>query len=276
MKGVFRVILPMLLVLGLANGAEARKKYYTGKSTTQSIQEDDGAFMGLGVGYGGIDSKFTLYGTEANNSQNASGDVLFKGGGVALDFLVGYKHFFIKYVGLRYYANVDFLIANFKRTKGDLGVNKADGKGLFGDKSRKVNLASLEANIDLLINFISNDSVDFGMFVGAGIGGNWWIGKGLDELQSMANAAFTQMNSPYRVDIKSGKFYFNASLNAGIRVNIAKHHGLEFVAKVPFIKSTIAEKKGMKNSNGGSTDTINLTMKFHNPYRVMLRYAYNF
>lgn len=44
---------------------------------------------------------------------------------------------------------------------------------LFGDKSRKVNLASLDDNIDLLINFISN-SVDFGMFVGmesAEIGG---------------------------------------------------------------------------------------------------------
>lgn len=45
---------------------------------------------------------------------------------MALDFLVGYKHFFIKYVGLRYYANVDFLIANFKRTKGDIGINNAN------------------------------------------------------------------------------------------------------------------------------------------------------
>lgn len=59
----------------------------------------------------------------------------------------------------------------------------------------------------------------------------------------MSNSTFVQMKLPYIVDIKIREFLFNTSLNAGIRVNIAKHHGLELVAKVPFIKSTIVEKE---------------------------------
>lgn len=283
MRGFLRVILPLALIIGLVNAQETRKRYTTKtmqnrapttKMQTQSTKEDAGAFIGLGIGYGGIVGDFNLNGV--NKGNYGSEPVKFNGGGVALDVLVGYKHFFVKYVGLRYYANVDFITASIKAKEGKTEMMQY---GLFKD-ARRVNLINYDINIDLLINFISNEGVDFGAYVGVGVGGNTWNGKGMDTFQQEADKgvqAVAQAGSSqaaYKINVRKNKIDLDVALNVGLRVNIAKHHGIELAARVPFIKSTIAEKSHMKNTQ--DSDDLNVKMTLHNPYRIMARYAYNF
>lgn len=283
MRGFLRVILPLALIIGLVNAQETRKRYTTKtmqnrapttKMQTQSTKEDAGAFIGLGIGYGGIVGDFKLSGI--NNGTFGSEPVKFNGGGVALDVLVGYKHFFVKYVGLRYYANVDFITASIKAKDSKMEIMQV---GLFND-ARRVNLINYDINIDLLINFISNESVDFGAYVGVGVGGNTWNGKGMDTFQQEADKGVQTVatagggSAAYKINVRKNKIDLDVALNVGLRINIAKHHGIELAARVPFIKSTIAEKSHMKNT--ADTDDLNVKMTLHNPYRIMARYAYNF
>lgn len=115
-------------------------------------------------------------------------------------------------------------------------------------------LINYGANVDFVGNFYTSANVDLGGFVGIGIGGDSWIIK---------TKLDTQLSPPTSA--------FNVWLNAGLRANIATHHGIELVARVPFLKATIfstAMNLGYANSK--------MKMFITNPYNVTLRYVYNF
>lgn len=77
-----------------------------------SAQEGNGVFVGLEAGAG--EQKITL--TVANTAQTQQGTAILFGG------KLGYKHFFLDWIGIRGYVGVDY--AETKSGSGNDSVNK--------------------------------------------------------------------------------------------------------------------------------------------------------
>lgn len=69
------------------------------------------------------------------------------------------------------------------------------------------------ASMDLLGNFVSKENTDFGAFVGVGAGVDLWSG---------GTFSYATHN------------IYNVALNLGLRLNIAKHHGIELAQRVQY------------------------------------------
>ena len=70
-------------------------------SSSTSLAEESGAFVGIGIGHGAGKREWTEPGVK-NKAVGA---------GASYEIIAGYKQFFTPNVGLRYYANVTY--ANF-------------------------------------------------------------------------------------------------------------------------------------------------------------------
>ncbi len=116
-------------------------------ASSASFAEESGAFVGVGVGYGG--------------SQVKSGEKMNLDG-ISYEIIAGYKQFFTPSFGLRYYANFAY----------------ADASGKSKDTSGKIkgNVMDYGVNVDALYNFVTGGT-DFGAFLGLGLGANTWGGK---------------------------------------------------------------------------------------------------
>ncbi|HCD73356.1 MAG TPA: outer membrane beta-barrel protein [Helicobacter sp.] len=116
-------------------------------ASSASFAEESGAFVGVGVGYGG--------------SQVKSGEKMNLDG-ISYEIIAGYKQFFTPNFGLRYYANFAY----------------ADASGKPKDSSEKIkgNVMDYGVNVDALYNFVTGGT-DFGAFLGLGLGANTWGGK---------------------------------------------------------------------------------------------------
>ena len=125
-----------------------------------AFAEESGGFVGFGIGGGG--TQFEIKGIDVYG-ENAGGKE--KLGGINYGFVGGYKQFFTPYLGLRYYANLD-LHHNLKK---------------FGSERADIILINYGANVDFLGNFVSTEFVDFGGFVGVGIGANSITGKYIND-----------------------------------------------------------------------------------------------
>ena len=134
MKTIKKCVLSSAVALALASSA--------------SFAEENGAFVGVGVGYGG--------------SQVKSGEKMNLDG-ISYEIIAGYKQFFTPNFGLRYYANFAY----------------ADASGKPKDTSGKIkgNVMDYGVNVDALYNFITGGNTDFGAFLGLGLGANTWGGK---------------------------------------------------------------------------------------------------
>lgn len=218
--------------------------------------EESGGFVGVQLGGGELTMESSAKGLSGSVNGITNGTSKIGGGGVALGIVGGYKQFFTQYLGLRYYANVDFIIANVKSID-------SNAKGIYGYDDWNTNLINYGVNVDFLANFISNETLDFGGFIGLGLGGSTYMGDGIDKLQDFINGYANVLN----VDGELSKTGFDLALNIGLRVNIAQNHGVEVAARVPFIKTTLLEK----NISGAK-----ITFTAHNPYRIVARYAYSF
>lgn len=216
-----------------------------------------GGFVGFGIGGGGanMSAKASVGMNIGSDSVSANQTIkYYEGGGVDFELISGYNQFFTQYIGLRYYANfsLSYMIMNVS------GIIKDYLTALGNEEMYNMNaiLINYGANVDFVGNFYTSANVDLGGFVGFGIGGDSWIIKA---------KLFEQHLSP-------PPSVFNVWLNAGLRANIATHHGIELVARVPFLKATIF-------STAMNLDNfINSKMKMFitNPYNVTLRYVYNF
>ena len=219
--------------------------------------EESGIFIGAGLGYGGTNMEATLKGSNIRTNVGGfvTGTSRYEGGGFAFGIMGGYKQFFTQHLGLRYYANVDMIVGKVEPNY--------NAKNTFGSSDRELNLVNYGVNVDFLANFISNETLDFGAFVGLGLGGSSWFGKGLDDLQTFIDTALA--GSAHNIELQ--KTGFDVALNIGLRANIAKHHGIEVAARVPFLKTTILDY---------DIGSANETMTTHNPYRITVRYAFSF
>lgn len=175
-----------------------------------AVAEENGVFVGLGLGYGG--SSMEIETTEKQTS---------RGSGLNYGFVAGYKQFFTDSFGLRYYANIDYSSSKVKAESEKIALNAIN----YG------------VNVDALYNFVSSDNMDFGAFLGLGLGANTWSGKAV-------NLIGENLESGKKVS-KTG---FDLALNAGLRGVFAKQHGVEIFARVPFIATTMLDTSSFKVS----------------------------
>ena len=198
-----------------------------------ALAEESGGFIGIGIGGGGNAMKSEGGGFSEKQSR----------GSLNYGFVGGYKQFFTPNLGLRYYANID-LHHNMEKLKDD-------------DKALEAILINYGVNVDFLGNFVSNEMLDFGGFIGLGLGANTLTGKDIEDMKKSAKASGVNLTT-------TG---FDVALNVGLRTNIAKHHGLEVAVRVPFLPIALYSATA-----GG--ETFKLT--FGQEYSVLARYAFSF
>lgn len=208
-----------------------------------AFAEQSGAFLGAEVGYGGasVDYK-TSYSEQNLTTGEIQGYIpytlKYNGGGVKYGIVAGYKQFFTPYLGLRYYASLSAMHASLSTTSSGVSAQW---------KNVSATMINYGVNVDFLGNFITQESLDFGGFVGLGLGGTSWVGKSIDDYQKVIDS--------YNQGWGLSKNSFDVALNVGLRANIAKHHGVEIVARVPFLATKLFDKTYQQRfGNGGGGD----------------------
>lgn len=202
-------------------------------SATSAFAETSGGFAGFGIGGGG--TEFTMKGGRTTDK--------FPRSGLNYGFVGGYKQFFTPNFGLRYYVNVDLHHNMSKHKEMD-----ADAK-----KAPEIIIANYGVNVDFLGNFVAEDGIDVGGFIGLGLGANTLTGKWVKDAKNDYKAS----------GIKFNDTSFDLSLNVGLRANIATNHGLEVAVRVPFLPVTILNESGVKYTLGET-------------YSVLARYTFSF
>ncbi|MGX2970835.1 outer membrane beta-barrel protein [Helicobacter sp. T3_23-1059] len=245
MKKLSKMVTSVAVASVLANGVFA---------------EESGVFVGLeagSVGYGNLNYEYndetTTNGTTEKTKGRTDGGANSFGYGIT----VGYKHFFTPKLGLRGYAN-------FNHIHGEIGAGNGRNIG---------NLFNYGVNVDFLGNFYSAESLDIGGFIGLGIGANSLTGTDINSIRNYAKEIIKQVEGVEGVSssISTPAASFDAHLNVGLRANLAKHHGIEAVAKVPFLPATIADYSVSSQGN-----SMKVTQQIRNTWNFNVRYTYSF
>lgn len=200
-----------------------------------ALAEESGALFGIGIGGGGT----TLV-------KDSNGEIHKETlGGINYGLIDGYKYFFKPNLGLRIYINLD-LHHNLAKSSGTL---------------YNIMIIDYGVNADFLWNFISSESLDFGLFLGMGVGGNTIIGK------PIATNTIADM-----------------VLNVGLRTNIATNHGLEIAVRVP-VPVLSQQYKSLQNKVDSSDPSQKIlqpyTQKakngqiYNQKFSVILRYTFS-
>ena len=139
--------------------------------------------------------------------------------------------------------------------------------------SGTITMINYGANIDFMGNFYSGESVDFGGFVGFGLGANSWVGKGISNHERLYLGA---MNKIYEGsnNLKLKKTGFDCWVNLGLRTNFATHHSIEALARVPLLKTTLLKDKLHNVADNG--EDYNMQTTIRNIYNISIRYAFSF
>lgn len=172
-------------------------------------------------------------------------------------FMAGYKQFFTSYLGLRYYGNINFNHSKINENKFNLMGSSAD-----------IMLINYSANVDFLGNFVSNTTLDFGGFIGLSIGGNTWIGQAIDRLESNLGKIMAKYTMN---DAKLTSTSIDLAINVGLRANIATHHGIELVARVPIRATKLFTANGM-----GYGKMEDYEGSIIHTYSILARYSFSF
>lgn len=237
-----------------------------------AVAEESAGFIGLELGASGGKQEAKLTGTVVNQSRTASNNL--ETYGVNVGIVGGYKAFFTSWFGLRAYANLNYI-----HTLNEEVIREADGSSLSTDQA--ISALNYGVNLDLLFNVLAFQQANLGLFVGAGLGANtFFASNAIDAAKKKigANPDFgllgADLQQQLNNDIKDNKAYtgFDAWVNVGVRTNFLEHHGIEVVAKVPFVGTTVYDKT-LGNPAVAST---NGSIKLYNPWNVSVRYIYSF
>ena len=210
-----------------------------------AFAEESGFFIGANTGYNGF-KQVASGGLDIFGAPIITQKQTIKADSFSSGFLLGYKYFFNPFVGMRLYAGFDVFVPEF-----DFG----------GGEKEEAMLLNYGGNLDFLINFIAKPKVDFGLFAGAGIGGNWWVSKDI----TTAKRDFKEVG----INVKDN--VLDIAINAGLRVNIARRHGIEIGARVPLKPATLIDET--RESNGVS---VNIKMQYIQIYSAFMRYTFMF
>ncbi|RDU51871.1 outer membrane beta-barrel protein [Helicobacter sp. MIT 01-3238] len=237
-----------------------------------AVAEESAGFIGLELGASGGKQEAKITGTALNQSRTASDNL--ETYGVNVGIVGGYKAFFTSWFGLRAYANLNYI-----HTLNEEMIREADGSSLSTDQA--ITALNYGVNLDLLFNVLAFQQANLGLFVGAGLGANtFFASNAIDAAKKKigANPDFgllpDDLQGQLNNDIKDNKAYtgFDAWVNVGVRTNFLEHHGIEVVAKVPFVGTTVYDKT-LGNPAVAST---NGSIKLYNPWNVSVRYIYSF
>lgn len=163
---------------------------------------------------------------------------------------------------MRYYGSLNISHSSFKQNGQYFTIPDTS------EKTYATHLINYSANVDFLFNFMTNEMLDFGGFVGASIGGNTWLGSGLDDLENK-----------FKPDTRAGGAFsfnynrtsFDVAVNVGLRANIATNHGVELVARVPFIATSFFNRSIARNGKAES-----LSVSLYRMFSVTARYTFSF
>ena len=302
-----------MIVAKIAPFAFIKTLLFIGICTIAShAKESSGWFVGISGGYGQTNIS-KLYSDSAKSggvgvywggTWQDQVDSHFKSNGVAMEAMVGYKHFLNDYIGLRYYANV--------------GAQFYKDAVFSGDKT-KIGVLDYTINADLLINFYDSESFSFGVFGGFGVGGAHFDSPEIASYENFYGGA--KDSTQYTEAMYAGvgevwRNFVNASVGAGVRVSFFQRlrqggqlscsmsvdgrrncrdiytggflaHSLEFSAKFPLLTyklTTPAEVMGRlvgctPNPNTGDQyicANMRHAYQIKTPYRFTLRYIIAF
>ena len=217
---------------------------------TYAVAETDGAFVGVQAGYGDLKSNIDVT-SPFNTTRNSN-----KLGATRNGILAGYKQFFTDNFGLRYYGVFEF---------GDdyRGEMKTGLMNTFSQQSYGVRTMSVNANVDMLYNFVSIPNLDFGAFLGIGLGYvNHTFKKAKMQVGRVSVSGFE--------DFKMGGF--DLGINLGLKTQIAQNIGAELYSRFGLLEY----KKYYLIRQLNATLKYEQTFKAKQPYQVGLRFTYSF
>lgn len=232
-------------------------------SANLAFAEESGGFVGFGIGGGE-----TQLHQKGFDETEGNFNIKQKFGGINYGFVGGYKQFFTPYLGLRYYVNLN-MHHNLKKTdQVETTYSNINGgweitnKENLGKKRLDITLINYGVNVDFLGNFVVTESMDFGGFVGVGIGATSLVGKFVKEIKDAHKAG----------GVKFSDTGFDIALNLGLRTNIATHHGIELVARVPFLPVKMCDYS--YDNENGITEKFKATLG--QTFSIMARYTFSF
>lgn len=191
----------MCLIFGVANAKEPTNWLFG---------------VGMGAGYSKIDTQYPKAASDKmgiswyNWNDNYSSSA--KDFGFNWEVMVGYKHFLNDWIGFRYFANV--------------GAQHYKDE-IFTAGNVKAGVIEYTANIDMLINFWTEELWSIGMFAGVGVGGAYFDSPAFDryteqwfeKTPNMGSVTITNPSNPpsYEGEGQIYKHHVNASVNVGLR-----------------------------------------------------------
>lgn len=116
--------------------------------------------------------------------------------------------------------------------------------------------------------------MDIGGFLGIGLGANSLTGPDVkNQRNSVKQVANQAKQLGANIDVSTPAATFDVTLNVGLRANLAKHHGVEAVARVPFLPATIADLS-IKDPTSGASESLNYSVR--STWSLNVRYTYSF
>lgn len=259
------------MMISSSQGLKSSDLFKSSKSINSG--EVSGFILGLGASYGSfgftqysetqttiVDNKSTAQGgTTTTTTITPLSTISANGYGVGGGIILGYQGFLEPFREV-----VQFGV----RVYGDLNATKTHIRNEY--KLYNPTMLRYGLNIDMIVNFIVVKRVfGLGLFAGVRIGGISYLGKDIDnidrELHKLNNGNFP-------------KSRFDLGINVGLRANIARNSGVEFIFALPMFELDYkANKERVNKSNGKTTTTINrLRGDFKEQWSVGLRYIWTF
>ena len=196
-----------------------------------------GLFLGLGATFSfGGEGRLSDGGTGGGGGNAFVGKTAVWGAGG--EFTVGYKTFFLTWLGLRGYASIDYSALGFEEIA---KIPGADGLALALDAA---------LNVDLLFDIIPTDAFSLGVFAGVSGGLRYWHGPLIDDIKKLG--------------LKTQPLAGTFGLNAGVSMGFGRRHNLEVFTKIPFLENKLIDV-------GGKAGAV-----VNGPYAIGLRYTFTF
>lgn len=194
----------------------------SGALASAGVAGESGAFVGVELGAGILTSTATGNGTNGGMTIDAQQGTA----NVGLDWgaRLGYQLYFTPTHGARVYASYGMAHAYPLSATGK-------GDGIDVTMNGYITGQRIDLNIDYLVDFIKAENSSAGVYAGLFAG--------------YSEYAITEKMQEGDVSSAAHRFYggVGLGLNLGIQTTLAKHHRIEFGAKIPFLgpKGTVEE-----------------------------------
>ena len=233
---------------------------------SSALAETSGAFVGVQFGLGGANAKSEYAAVSTDGSGEMGADATKSASSFRYGFLAGYKQFFTEKFGLRYYGVIDFGTQSEHKIGPSLNASAASPAEAYFNftETIKISTLNLNANVDALYNFISNDSLEFGVFGGLSLGYTSYKAQSVAINGVIANSTYSYN------DLSASGFDFG--INFGLRANIAQKHGVELYSRFSLLK----QKDDYKYALVDAQTDILTNFEAKQPYAVGLRYSFSF